>query len=283
CGGVDYNGALGSPGCYAKASPVCSDKGVTAPANLPASFPVAEGRLSCDAPFLVANNTVFDGKERNGGKLVRYDRGPGLRAYYGDNCLSVEPGEESIVFALYNGATLRNVIIGKEVGDAVYCYGDCTIENVYWEQVCEDGLSIKYAGASPKVVVKNSMFNGHTDKAIQHNSGGSVTVSNVDVWYSGSGKFYRSCGDCPKPDQYTRTFVGSSIRVHGTKGADFVRINGSKGDKATLSDIHIPSTFGVDKWSVCNDSNGNKYSSAGDGSVCIYKSGDVLWDSTVAR
>lgn len=52
-------------------------------------------------------------------------------------------GESDTVFVLRAGATLRNVIIGKDQAEGVYCLGGgCTIENVWFEDVCEDAISI---------------------------------------------------------------------------------------------------------------------------------------------
>jgi hypothetical protein len=52
-------------------------------------------------------------------------------------------GQADTVFILRKGATLKNVIIGKNQGEGVYCLGGgCTIENVWFEDVCEDAISI---------------------------------------------------------------------------------------------------------------------------------------------
>ena len=53
------------------------------------------------------------------------------------------PGESDTVFILRPGSTLRNVIIGADQAEGVYCLGGgCTIENVWFEDVCEDAISI---------------------------------------------------------------------------------------------------------------------------------------------
>lgn len=52
-------------------------------------------------------------------------------------------GQSDTVFVLRAGATLKNVVIGANQGEGVYCLGGgCTIENVWFEQVCEDAISI---------------------------------------------------------------------------------------------------------------------------------------------
>lgn len=52
-------------------------------------------------------------------------------------------GQADTVFLLRKGATLKNAIIGKNQGEGVYCIGGgCTIENVWFEDVCEDAISM---------------------------------------------------------------------------------------------------------------------------------------------
>ena len=52
-------------------------------------------------------------------------------------------GEADTVFVLSPGSTLKNVIIGPDQSEGIYCIGGgCTIENVWFEDVCEDAISI---------------------------------------------------------------------------------------------------------------------------------------------
>jgi hypothetical protein len=48
-----------------------------------------------------------------------------------------EGGDADAVFQLENGATLKNAIIGKDQIEGVHCKGSCTIQNVWWVDVCE--------------------------------------------------------------------------------------------------------------------------------------------------
>jgi len=48
-----------------------------------------------------------------------------------------EGGDADAVFILQSGATLKNVIIGAKQIEGVHCLGPCTIQNVWWEDVCE--------------------------------------------------------------------------------------------------------------------------------------------------
>lgn len=57
--------------------------------------------------------------------------------------LIILEGQADTVFLLRKGATLKNAIIGKNQGEGVYCIGGgCTIENVWFEDVCEDAISM---------------------------------------------------------------------------------------------------------------------------------------------
>jgi pectate lyase C len=76
-----------------------------------------------------------------------------------------------------NGGTLKNVIIGNR-GDGVHVYGNATIENVTWPDVCEDGLTVKKAA---KVKIKNITASKASDKFIQLNAKATVEVSNAKI------------------------------------------------------------------------------------------------------
>lgn len=51
-----------------------------------------------------------------------------------------ETGEDDTIFILEDGATLSDVIIGPNRAEGVHCKGTCTINNVWWEDVCEDAM-----------------------------------------------------------------------------------------------------------------------------------------------
>jgi len=60
--------------------------------------------------------------------------------------LSLQGGDADAVFILENGAVLKNAIIGADQIEGVHCEGACTIQNVWWPNVCEDALSLKGNG-----------------------------------------------------------------------------------------------------------------------------------------
>ncbi|EEY55321.1 polysaccharide lyase, putative [Phytophthora infestans T30-4] len=91
------------------------------------------------------------------------------------------------------GATLKNVIIGKDQMEGVHCeQNGCTIQNVWWEDVCEDALSIKGGSASSVTKVIGGGARSADDKVIQHNGLGTVSIEGF--YAQDFGKLYRSCG-----------------------------------------------------------------------------------------
>lgn len=88
------------------------------------------------AVIVVAAGTTFDGG------WAKYDRGSGA-------CNEqAEGGDADAVFLLRSGATLKNVIIGKNQAEGVHCDGPCTLEFVWFEDVCEDAITVVCSGPS---------------------------------------------------------------------------------------------------------------------------------------
>lgn len=81
----------------------------------------------------LASPSVISGSKDMGNK--EYDRG---RACDTD----ADTGSDSAVFILENGATLSNVIIGKNQLEGVHCKGACTLKNVWFRDVCEGQYSM---------------------------------------------------------------------------------------------------------------------------------------------
>ncbi|KAJ3123300.1 hypothetical protein HK098_002037 [Nowakowskiella sp. JEL0407] len=170
------------------------------------------------------------------GGLRRYDRGAGYRP--GDNCLNIEPGSADTIFLLDDGATLQNVIIGQEVADSVYCLGSCTLKN-----------------------------------GVQHNGGGTAILTDIDVFYNGSGKLYRSCGGCGYPTRHVEMY---NVRVHGQKGSALCGINADKGDTCKLRNVSIPAEWKKD-FKICRK--WPDETSDLDGVNCAFTESDITWTS----
>lgn len=72
-------------------------------------------------------------------------RDGGMKRFYGSGDLAGDGQEEGgdPIFELADGATLKNVVIGKPGADGVHCEGTCTLVNVWWEDV---GMDYDYVG-----------------------------------------------------------------------------------------------------------------------------------------
>jgi hypothetical protein len=121
---------------------------------------------------------------------------------------------------------LSNVIIGPNNGEGVHCLGACTLNNVWWTDVCEDAATFKQKSGTS--YVNGGGARNADDKVLQHNGGGTVAVKNF--FASNVGKVYRSCGNCDT--QYARKSTFTNIRVNG---ADVVAgVNGNEGGELVI-------------------------------------------------
>ncbi|KAF3357860.1 hypothetical protein VdG1_05525 [Verticillium dahliae VDG1] len=159
----------------------------------------------------------------------------------GDCSGQKEQDEAAAVFILEPGATLRNAIIGPAQAEGVHCRGPCTIENVWWDDVCEDAATFK--GAGPRYV-RGGGAREASDKVFQHNGEGWL---HIDGFYANKyGKFYRSCGNCSQQFQ-RHVNITNFVGIQGT----VVGVNQNYGDTAELSNYCL-AKVGV----VCTRYNG---------------------------
>jgi hypothetical protein len=181
---------------------------------------------------------------------------------------------------LQAGAVLSNVIIGPNNGEGVHCLGTCTLNNVWWTDVCEDAATFKQTSGTS--YVNGGGAKSASDKILQHNGGGTLAVKNffADTF----GKVYRSCGNCDTQYKRTSTFTN----IHVANGGVVAGVNTNYGgwfisplycfvlklisviDKVTIKDSCILSS------SICYKYTGNsdgdepvKTSSGADGTYCV--------------
>ncbi|MGW0828461.1 pectate lyase [Streptomyces sp. NPDC002845] len=202
-------------------------------------------------------------------------RDGGMVRYYGSGDLASggqEEGQDPI-FRLADGATLKNVIIGYPGADGIHCYGSCTLQNVWWEDVGEDAATFRGGSGATYRVVGGGAKKA-ADKVFQHNGGGTVNISNFAVQEFKT--LYRSCGDCST--QYTRRVNLSGIEVTGTGStARIVGINVNRNDVATLRGITIRNDSSR-KVVPCQKYNNNTAVGTGpDSSNCLYSSSDITY------
>lgn len=73
---------------------------------------------------------------------------------------------------------MKNAIIGKNQAEGVHCDGHCTLEYVWFEDVCEDAISIKNDKAGSQSWIIGGGAYHASDKVVQHNGCGTVNIIN---------------------------------------------------------------------------------------------------------
>ena len=109
------------------------------------------------------------------------------------------------------------------------------------------------------VLIEGGGATGASDKVIQANGRGRVTIRNYTV--TNSGKLYRSCGDCSNNQARSpRQVVVENVRASGMT-SDFVAINSNFGDTATISGV-----CGSNNRDICRPYRGIESGQSGGGS-----------------
>lgn len=128
------------------------------PTGLTTVFPKPVASTSRSSPITVAAGGSYDGN------MWRYDRNrehpppslppspeqPETNAAAAKVCAEQdETGEADTIFILEAGATLSNVFIGPAQAEGVHCRGTCTLNNVWWEDVCEGTIPLTLTHHTP--------------------------------------------------------------------------------------------------------------------------------------
>ena len=142
-------------------------------AQTPPTCPVT-GTIVVHATIVVSGAT-FDGR------CTRYVAGPEL----GDGSQSES---QKPVFKVVNG-NLRNVVLGAPAADGIHTEGNVTLNNVHWQDVGEDALTVKKSGS---VTIDGGTAFNASDKVFQINAASTFTVRNFLA--RSAGKFIRQNG-----------------------------------------------------------------------------------------
>ncbi|GAB3171521.1 hypothetical protein GCM10027259_06820 [Micromonospora palomenae] len=220
------------------------------------SWPTPTASQKVDATIAVSG--TFDG---------------GLKRYYGIGDGGQSESQDPM-FVLAAGATLRNVIIGAPAGDGVHCEGNCTLVNVWWEDVAEDAATFR---GGTTYTVDGGGARSASDKVFQHNGPGTVHIRNFRV--ENSGKFYRACGNCST--SYQRHVVMDNVTATSTKV--LAGINTNWGDTARFTRITIlndpdrDTRICVKYKGVPKGSEPTEIGEGADGVNCLYSESDITW------
>lgn len=163
-------------------------------------------------------------------------------------------------------ASVKNLIIASDGGsDGIHCTsGDCVLENVIWEDICEDAATLKKSAKS--LTIRGGWaFNdkegpgGKPDKIFQHNAGPNSTVLITDGFTAKgvNGKLWRSCGNC-KSNSGPRHLIIDNVRIEGRISAIAgLNVNPAYNDTATISNLYIE-RYNPRKTDVCRAYTGSK-------------------------
>jgi hypothetical protein len=203
-------------------------------------------------------------------KVTDYDGKGALHEGSLNDCSSGNQSSTDAMFEVADGGSIKNVIFGTKVGDGIHCLGSCTIDNVWFQYVCDDAITM-LGGSGKTMTISNSGFKGARDKTIQHNGTGS-TVNINNVYVETAGKLYRSCGDgCSGGARTVNISNVTAIAVDQIAGV-------STSDKATLTNICAYRTSTLcDTYAPGSETkatNGANGTNEGPSANCIYKGSD---------
>ena len=221
------------------------------------SVPASSGTSALPAAKTVAAGQTFDGG------MVMFDRGTSCTG-------QSEGGDKDAVFQIENGGTLSNVIIGPNQIEGVHCQGACTLNNVWWSAVCEDAFTIKTQADGETTKITGGGAFGAEDKVLQHNGGGTLSVSGFTV--GDFGKLYRSCGNCDEMPQ--RHVVLDNITARN--GKQLAGVNSNYGDTAKITATKVSSVSDICVSYTGNDSGAEpKENGSGPSTSCQYAESDI--------
>jgi hypothetical protein len=184
------------------------------------------------------------------------------------------------VFELADGATLKNVIIagGTPGGNGVVCKGNCTLENVYWEDVCEDAATNSKDGAT--MTVNKAIALNASDKVFQHNAKGGAKTVITNSYIATFGKVWRSCGDCTN-NGGPRHLVLNNVKVEGV-GSCVAGANENYGDTVTITNLFVKGGYSAssDKPKICQVFKGVE---KGNGSSTKLYDGASQWNTSTCK
>jgi hypothetical protein len=228
------------------------------------AWPTAKGRQAVSKTIEVSG--LYDG---------------GLKRFSGTGALGDGGQEEDQdpIFKLKNGAVLKNVLLGAPVAGGIHCMGNCTLQNVWWEDIGEDAASFKGKSARFVYTVHGGGARKTADKVFQFNGAGKLVISKFQA--SHFGNLVRSCGNnCST--QYKRTIMVNDVDLTAP-GKAIVGINTNYGDTASLRSVRIYWDRGK-KMKTCVRYIGNntgkepkKTGSGPDGTHCRFVASDISY------
>ncbi|GAA5157215.1 pectate lyase [Viridibacterium curvum] len=190
-------------------------------------MPTPTETVQLSATYVVPAGTTFDGGNK------RYNLSGGSQA----------EGQPA-VFDVQEGGSIKNVVIGTLAADGIHCLGNCTLQNVWWEDIGEDAATALGPVGTVMNINCGAAYKG-SDKTFQHNGRGELRLSNF--FAADAGKLYRSCGDCTGNGGPRKVTINNVI----TRDLPtIVGINSNFGDVATIRGLTLNNS-GTTKTKIC--------------------------------
>jgi hypothetical protein len=196
-----------------------------------------------------ANTTVLKNASHGGQNVYDF----GNQRIGVNNTISCDSEGQKAVLAVEDGVTVKNLIVagGLSAGNGIVCKGSCTLDHVYWEDVCEDAATNSKDGAT--MTITNSIALHASDKVFQHNAkGGSKTIV-TNSYVADFGKLWRSCGDCTN-NGGPRHLMIDNVKVEKVKTA-VAGANQNYGDTVTITNLFVKGGYDAskDKPKICTE------------------------------
>lgn len=171
-----------------------------------------------------------------------------------NNSVNCDSGEgQKTVFEVQDGVTVKNLIIagGLPGGNGIVCLGSCTLDHVYWEDVCEDAATNSKDGAT--MTLTNVIALHASDKVFQHNAKSNSKTIIKDSYIADFGKVWRSCGDCTA-NGGPRNLIIDNVKVEGIKST-VAGANQNYGDTVTITNLFVKGGYNAsdDKPKICQE------------------------------
>ncbi len=190
-------------------------------------MPTPTETVQLTSTYVVKSGEVFDGGNR------RYNLSDGGQS----------EGQPAL-FDVQDGGSIRNVVIGTLAADGIHCLGNCSLENVWWEDVGEDAATALGPKGTIMSVNCGAAYKG-ADKTFQFNGRGELHISNFYV--ANSGKVARTCGDCTNNGGPRKIVINNVIT---RDVSTIVGINTNFDDVAVIRNLTLDNS-GTSKTKIC--------------------------------
>lgn len=155
--------------------------------------------------------------------------------------LACEGGEFMPPVISLENATVKNLRIAADGGsDGIWCTkGDCVLENIVWEDICEDAATQKSTPGSTMTVIGGWSWDKNGGKVFQHNAPDTTFIVTGGFTMKGhNAKMLRACGNCDNNGGNKKLII-DGVRIEGLLKEEIVAPNVNYGDVAKVRNLSI--------------------------------------------